>query len=142
MANGGPKLLVGELHETSDYANINHEYGEGADLHTGNNDVQVIIKGNAVAGTASVAISINGEKGENAVADLDWSVMAWSTDEAERNKYSVNVGAPGWGSYFPAQTTMLTAATATFTAIPEPSAFGMLAGLGALALVAARRRRR
>lgn len=32
--------------------------------------------------------------------------------------------------------------TATVTSVPEPSAFGMLAGLGALALVASRRRRK
>lgn len=29
-----------------------------------------------------------------------------------------------------------------YSAVPEPSAFGMLAGLGALALVASRRRRK
>ena len=30
----------------------------------------------------------------------------------------------------------------SYSAIPEPSAFGLLAGLGALALVASRRRRK
>ncbi len=34
------------------------------------------------------------------------------------------------------------AATATYAAIPEPSSFGLLAGIGALALVVSRRRRR
>ncbi len=36
----------------------------------------------------------------------------------------------------------LTLSTSAYQVVPEPSAFGMLAGLGALALVAARRRRK
>ncbi|MBQ8445663.1 MAG: PEP-CTERM sorting domain-containing protein [Opitutales bacterium] len=47
---------------------------------------------------------------------------------------SVTLG--GWAS------TSLSGCTMTVTSVPEPSAFGMLAGLGALVLVASRRRRR
>ena len=144
MANGGPKLIIGEQHETSDYPQYNHELGTPS-LVTGSNLVSITIKGNETPGTASVAITMGGvvysaAAGTDHVADLEWDKMYWNTTNGEAAKYSVNVGAPGWDTLFPAQCTTLTAATATYMAIPEPTTATL--SLLALAGLAARRRRR
>ena len=136
-ANGGPHIIVSEQNNTD----VNHEL-VSASFKSGDNDVQVTLKGTA-KGTASVSIDLNGIMYESAVDDLSWATMSWdTTTPGETAKYSVNCKAPGYSEQT-AQTTTLTAATATYTApVPEPSAFGLLAGVGALALVASRRRRR
>ncbi len=136
MANGGPHLIVGQKNLTD----VSHELTT-ANLNTGTNDVLVVITGKT-AGTASVSITLNGTEYRDCVATWTWADMAWNTSGGENAKYSINCGAPGWGTLNAAQTTTLTSAVATFVAIPEPSAFGLLAGLGALALAGTRRRRR
>ncbi|MDO5473446.1 MAG: PEP-CTERM sorting domain-containing protein [Akkermansia sp.] len=139
-ANGGPRIIISEKHNTD----RSHESTTDV-FETGTNNLTVTITGSSTPGTASVSVT----KGDNTYTlhDLSWANMGWSTSADERNKYSVNVGAPGWENLTLAQSNTLTAATATFTAlppsspsVPEPTTATL--SLLALAALAARRRRK
>ena len=97
----------------------------------------------------TISVTISGGQwfaslGEQTSNAMTLGALTWASDEAERNKYSIGVKAPGYTG----GTTGLNDSgcklaniSVSYSGIPEPSAFGLLAGAGALALVAARRRR-
>ena len=84
-----------------------------------------------VDGTAQ-SITLNGTSGTFSVSDLNLD-----TDDA-----IVLLVSDGSDSSGGTEVKTTISLVANVTVIPEPSAFGLLAGVGALALVAARRRRR
>lgn len=145
-ANGGPHVIVSEKHDTSD---VHELQATGAEFAAKENNTLTVTLTGIAKGTAAVSFTLNGveyandtvnEKGQKDVLDLTWDSMNWSTTEAERNKYSVNCKAPGYGSAQVAQSTRLVSGSATYTAIPEPTTATL--SLLALAGLAVRRRRK
>lgn len=83
--------------------------------------------------TESVPVAATGTTTSTVTLTLD-SLATWSSGD----KIIVGVGGPG---FTPATNTYQVNVKGV-SIIPEPSAFGLLAGVGALALVASRRRRK
>ena len=73
---------------------------------------------------------------------------SWNATDADPFPVSFGVDSIAWesltlgGNSARPTVSNLTLTTSSFQVVPEPSAFGLLAGVGALALVASRRRRR
>ena len=83
-------------------------------------------------------VSIKVDQTEVATGTLTKELVSgWGDD---LNKYSVGCLASGWGDKKTGPSYSIK--NIKVASVPEPSAFGMLAGLGALALVASRRRRK
>ena len=83
--------------------------------------------------TESVSVATTGATTSMVTLALD-SLATWASGD----KIIVGVGGPG----FTPPTTTYQVNVRGVSIIPEPSAFGLLAGAGALALVASRRRRK
>ena len=86
------------------------------------------------SGYYDLLISASNQEANNWTAN--WTVDGLNLGRVDNQQTSIT-----WTSLIQSETATVSSMTLT-TAIPEPSAFGMLAGLGALALVASRRRRR
>ncbi len=86
--------------------------------------------------------TFNGTQGiDNAFAEitLDFTDINLNVGESHKFTLTVDRGTETNGTFVGLQSISF---SGTGSVIPEPSAFGLLAGLGALALVASRRRRR
>lgn len=82
-------------------------------------------------------------------AAADWSTLTWSGSGTGLTFTTVGASSAlsgvvtGWGFYLPGNvSSVVRFDTFEVTAVPEPSAFGALAGLGALGFAGLRRRRR
>ena len=105
------------------------------------------------SGIVNVVITVNNSGTRIYVGDentfwsntsLKGSFAAGKTNELtiSGNVLSSIKGVVAWDSGFYSDTASAGSAFTALASVPEPSAFGMLAGLGALALVASRRRRK
>ena len=140
-ANGSTALIFAQPASTGMYDGAyelkNHPFQQG------DNTVVFTLKATETAGTFSSSITLNGT--EYAMRDMSWTTMNWSTDAAQRNKYSVGETAPGWDSNKLETVTLgdggiVMTHTYSVPVVPEP-ATGTLSLL-ALAGLCARRRRK
>ena len=145
LSSSNYSILIGNSYNSNNYVSVGTTTGAVSNFHSfqnGNN--RTVVTAQATSQSSSVNVlgilnyTLSLKAGELGIKVIDASSNKWEQTINVGSDFSFDkVGFILDGSQYTVGVQNI-----TITAVPEPSAFGLLAGLGALALVGARRRRK